>query len=93
MIQGQTSTGFDFELDEKVLDNMELLDAIAESETDPMAISRVCRLLLGKEGRGRLYGCLRQEDGRVPVEAVSAALLEVFDACGNKGKNSLPSPA
>lgn len=45
MIQGKTSAGFDFALDEKVLDNMELLDAIAESEENPLALSRVCLLL------------------------------------------------
>ncbi len=93
MIQGKTSAGFDFALDEKVLDNMELLDAIAESEKDPVAISRVCLLLLGKDTRARLYEHLRQEDGRVPVEAVSEAVIEIFAACGDKGKNSLPSPA
>lgn len=93
MIQGQTSGGFAFELEEKVLDNMELLDAIAESEKDPTAMSRVCLLLLGKDVRARLYDHLREEDGRVPVEAVSAAVIEIFAACGDKGKNSSPSPA
>lgn len=93
MIQGQTSGGFAFELEEKVLDNMELLDAIAESEKDPTAMSRVCLLLLGKDVRARLYDHLREEDGRVPVEAVSVAVIEIFAACGDKGKNSLPSPA
>lgn len=90
MIQGKTSAGFDFALDEKVLDNMELLDAIAESEKDPVAISRVCLLLLGKDTRARLYEHLRQEDGRVPVEAVSEAVIEIFAACGDKGKTHCP---
>ena len=93
MIEGKTSAGFDFALDEKVLDNMELLDAIAESEENPLALSRICLLLLGRESRGRLYDHLREEDGRVPTETVSAAILEIFDACGIKGKNSSPSPA
>ena len=87
MIEGQTSTGFAFSIDETVLDNMELLDAIAESEEDPIGISRVCVLLLGKDGRRQLYDHLRQEDGRVPVEAVSQAMVEIFHAGGNKGKN------
>ena len=93
MNEGKTSAGVDFALDEKVLDNMELLDAIAESDENPLALSRVCLLLLGRESRGRLYNHLREEDGRVPTEEVSAAILEIFDACGNKGKNSSPSPA
>ena len=87
MIQGKTSTGFAFSIDEKVLDNMELLDAIAESEENLTGISRACVLLLGKTGRRQLYDHLREEDGRVPGETGSQALVEIFQSCGNKGKN------
>ena len=52
MVKGTTSAGFEFELDEKVLDNMELVDAVAESEENPTAVSQVCLLLLGKAQLG-----------------------------------------
>ena len=39
MIKGETKTGFAFELEEAVLDNMELVDALAEmQEDDPLAL-------------------------------------------------------
>ena len=88
MIGGKTSSGFDFELPENVIDNMELVDALAEADGDnPVAISRVCMLLLGKDQRKKLYDSLRAADGRVPVEAVSKAIIEMFQAFGARGKN------
>lgn len=87
MVNGTTTAGFEFELDEKVLDNMELVDAVAESEENPAAISRVCLLLLGKAQRSRLYDHLRTPDGRVPLKQVTASVVEIFKACGSPGKN------
>ena len=80
-------SGLVLELDEKVMDNMELVDTLAEaSEEDPLAVSKMVRLILGNEKR-KLYDSLRTEDGRVPVEAVSNALKEIFESFGGKGKN------
>ena len=80
-------SGLVLELDEKVMDNMELVDTLAEaSEEDPLAVSKMIRLILGNEKR-KLYDSLRTEDGRVPVEAVSNALKEIFESFGEKGKN------
>ena len=41
MITGKTSTGFEFELDENVINDMRVLDAVAEvaNETNLLAIS------------------------------------------------------
>ena len=79
--------GLVLELDVKVMDNMELVDTLAEaSEEDPLAVSKMVRLILGNEKR-KLYDSLRTEDGRVPVEAVSNALKEIFESFGEKGKN------
>lgn len=79
--------GLHLELDEKVMDNMELVDTLAEaSESDPLAVSRMIKIILGDKKKA-LYDSLRTEDGRVPVEAVSDALKEIFEAFGEKGKN------
>ncbi len=76
-----------FALDENAINNMELVDALAETEDDnPIAISRACLLLLGKDMRKNLYDHLRNDDGRVPVDAVSQELIEIFSAFGAKGK-------
>lgn len=55
MIKGETKTGFAFELEEAVLDNMELVDALAEmQEDDPLALSAVVRMVLGPKRQGTI---------------------------------------
>ncbi len=89
MITGKTPGGFAFEIDEKALDDMNLVDALAEaSGDDPLQFSRAVRLLLGDDQRRRLYEHLKEEDGRVPLERVGQALNAIFAAAGNAGKNS-----
>lgn len=81
-------SGLELEMDEKVMDNMELVDTLAEAaDEDPLAVSRMVKLVLGAENRKKLYDHLRTEDGRVPVAQVSDALKEIFEAFGEKGKN------
>lgn len=88
MVEGKTSCGFSFSMDEKVLNNMELVDALAEAQDDdPIAVSRACLILLGKDRRKQLYDHLRTPDGRVPVEAVSKNMVEIFEIFGKQGKN------
>ena len=49
MIQGKTKSGFAYQLDDNTMNNMELVDAMAELDDGghPFALSRVCLLLLG----------------------------------------------
>ena len=85
---GTTQSGFSFSIPEENLDNMELLDALADlNENDPLQVSTVCRLLLGKDQRRLLYDHLRTPEGNVPIQAVTEAIGEIFNACGDAGKN------
>jgi len=87
MIEGKTSCGFDFKINENVLDNMELIDALVEgADNSPLAISSISRLLLGDKQRKDLYNFLRAKDGRVPVETVSTAISDMFAFMGDKSK-------
>jgi hypothetical protein len=81
--------GFTIDVDETLLDNMELVDALAEMQDDsPLAISKVCKLALGEKKRKELYDHLRKENGTVPTADVTKAIIEIFNAFGDKGKNS-----
>lgn len=88
MVKGKTKSGFEFELDENVINNMELVDALADcASDDPFAISKTVKLLLGNELHRKLYDHLRTGDGRVPMEMVSMEVSEIFSAFGTAGKN------
>jgi len=86
MITGTTPRGFEFEIDPKVLDDMELLDALAETETNPLRISEVSLKVLGKEQRKKMYDNIRTEDGRVPIDAATEELMFIFNS-SEEGKN------
>ncbi len=86
MIEGKTSTGFEFSIDEKLLDNMELVDAIAEVDENPLAISNIITLLLDGQKKA-LYDHVRTEDGRVPVVAMTNEIMDILEAGGKAGKN------
>lgn len=84
----ELKSGLKLEMDEKIMDNMELVDTLADAaDEDPLAVSKMIKMVLGSENKKKLYNSLRTEDGRVPVAAVSDALKEIFEAFGEKGKN------
>ena len=86
-LKGTTKTGFAYQIHAEALDDMELLDAIAEIDGNPLAISKVLKMLLGEQQRKELYDHLRGEDGRVSVKAVSEAIADIFSSSGQQGKN------
>lgn len=87
MLTGTTSTGFEYSIPEEQLDNMELLDALAEADSGKLlAISRVCDLLLGREQKARLYDHCRTERGNVPTGAIRDEILDIIQGQDN-GKN------
>lgn len=87
MVEIKTTSGFKCKLDENVVDNMELVDALAEmqGEDDILAISKVLTLLLGKNKQA-LYDHIRTKDGRVPVSDISREIKEIFGSFGDNGK-------
>lgn len=89
MKEGKTKSGFAYSIDEEVMDNMELVEALAETrDEDPFAIARVTTIIFGKEQKKRLYDHLRNDKGRVPVAEVMNTIEEIFEAFGQQGKNS-----
>lgn len=81
MRQVTTKSGFCLEIEEERLNNMELLDALADlDEGNGAALSTVLRLLLTREQKKDLYDRLRTPGGTVPIEAVAETLREIFEA-------------
>lgn len=85
-MRGTTESGFKFNIDEKLLNNMELVEAIAELDTNQLALPRVLDLLIGKEQKKALYDHVRQGD-IVPVDKVAEEVRNIFTAMGEKSKN------
>lgn len=79
--------GFECTINTDVLDDMEFVDLLADTEDDPLKIGRVALMLLGKEQKKNLYDHLRTDDGRVPVTSMNDAIEQIFNALGDDAKN------
>ena len=78
MLKGKTSSGFKFEIAEGTLDNYELVEALADIETDPLSVTKVVNLLLGKEQKEKLKEHVRNEEGVVTTTALMKEIEEIF---------------
>ena len=90
-MKGKLSNGFKYEVDVDVFNDMELIEAIAASEgDDPLRIVEVLERILGKEQKKALYDSIRDENGRVRVDAVEEAINEIMTSVSEdaEGKNS-----
>lgn len=87
-VKGKLDNGFAYTVDNSVLDDMEMVDALADAmSTNPLAISMVVKKLLGDDQRKALYDTVRREDGTVPVEEVTNSVVAIFEQMGDQGKN------
>lgn len=91
MIKGTTKTGFEFEIEEERVNNMEFIDALTdldEASTNNAGevmslISKLIKCILSKEQKKALYDHVRNEKGLVPIEKVQAELLDIIKFDGN----------
>ena len=79
-LTGVTKTGFAYSISEKNVRNYELVEALGELDTNPLALPRVMNLLLGKEGTKKLKDHVRDKDGIVDTEKIIAELEDIFKA-------------
>lgn len=80
MIEGKTSSGFEYAIPEENLNNYELVEALSEVEENPLLISKVVKLLLGDEQAKKLKDHLRTKTGIVPMDKMSDEIMEIFES-------------
>ena len=80
MLKGTTKSGFFFEIEDKRLNNYELLEAISEVDENPLALPKVIKLLLGDNKANALKNHVRDEEGFVSAEDLMAEIKEIFEA-------------
>ena len=86
-MKGTTSTGFTFELPDDVMNDMELFEDLrAMDHGDPTAMVPVVQRLMGDQKKA-LYDHVRTETGRVPIDKVTAEILEIFGLMKNGPKS------
>ena len=88
MVKGKTRTGFEFEYDETVIDDMEFIELAASVDGDVTKMPKLLNSILGEDQKKRLYEHVRAENGRVPTQAISDEMEDIFAAAGDQAKNS-----
>ena len=71
------SCGFEWDVNPKNLDDMELYDDLMALDDKRPNVKPVLQRVLGEDGQQALYETCR-EDGRVRASLVNEALLEIF---------------
>lgn len=79
MIAGKTKTGFEFSIEDGVLDDWELLEVLADiDDGKTQKIGTAIKLLLGADQAKALKEHCRNDEGRVPTSAMMAEMGEIF---------------
>lgn len=91
MISGVTKSGFAFEVPDGIESDFRVLEAIADADSEDASAKlrgtvELVRLLLGEEGKKRLYSKLRAECGSVPTEKVIEEVTEILQLAGERSK-------
>ena len=68
MINGKTTSGFEYTLDPDKLNDYELLEKIGEMEENLFALTNVVNMVLGKEQAKKLKDHIRSEMGRCQLK-------------------------
>lgn len=79
MIIGTTSTGFQYNIDKRRLENYEVVESLAELEDNPLILPKIVKLILGDNVNALKEHC-RDENGFVSTEKMTAELTEIFQS-------------
>lgn len=79
----KTASGFEFNIDPERYNDMRIIDAYAalsKDASDINALLTLSDLILGEDGKKRLYEHIAEPDGRVPADAFGRELGEIMRA-------------
>lgn len=80
-------SGYILKIDENVLNNMELIDTLADMQTDEdlLSISKISKMIFGEKKKD-VYDSFRNDKGEVPITDIVNAIKDVFENIGKTGK-------
>lgn len=80
MIEGKTKSGFEFNLDDEAMNDMELLEDLKRLDNgEVIVLPDILKRMLGKQ-KDDLYEHVRTESGRVPIDALVGELKGIIEA-------------
>lgn len=77
--KGTTSTGFEFDISQKRMENYEVLEVLAEIDSNPLLVPKLLKLLLGEQVED-LKNHVRHEDGMVSTDKLMKEITDIFES-------------
>lgn len=78
MIKGITKSGFKFEISDKALDDFELLELMANVDSNALLVPKIFEKLLGTKQKENLIEFMKKRDGYASTEKMSKILEEIL---------------
>lgn len=78
MLEGKTSSGFEYKIPKENLDNYELVELLGEAEENPLLFPKAVTVFLGKEQTNKLKDHVRSKSGVVPAEKMANEVMEIM---------------
>lgn len=78
MIKGKTNTGFEYEISDEFKDDYELLELVANVDTNPVLTPKVLIKLLGEEQTNKLKDHVRNKKGIVSTSKLLEEIEFIF---------------
>lgn len=88
MINGKTTSGFEFSVDERILKDMRFVRAFREWQKNNFAQADVLDILLGSEQGLKLEEHVAGKDGFVDAEIVAKEMGEIFELLQESSKKA-----
>lgn len=88
MRRGKTESGFEFEIDERRLNDMRFMVSLRKAQTDALLFVDVLEQMLGEEQMEKLFKHLEDEEGYVPIDVTGSIVAEIMTLAGDDVKNS-----
>lgn len=94
IIEGKTKSGFKFKIDDRILDDWRLIDAIGLSESDDASeqirgMRDLVRLVIGDQFDALKKHIADKNDGYIPSKKVTDLIIEIVNT--SKELKNLPS--
>lgn len=87
-VKGTTSSGFNFSLDTDDMNDMRVIEALAEIEKgNVLYVVDLIKLMLGTKQKEALYKHIANKDGKVSPELCMVEIKEIFEKAGEEVKN------
>ena len=78
MIKGITKSGFKFEISDKALDDYEILELMADVDSNALLVPKIFEKLLGTKQKENLIKFLKKRDGYASTEKMAKILEEIL---------------